>query len=87
MKIIIEPHTLKRALERGATRNEIHEVISGGKLIPAKSDRLGKFKIFTFDKERNGVYYQQKRVEVYHVIENETIITVTVYVFYGKWEE
>ena len=29
----------------------------------------------------------KKRVEVFYIMEDDTIITVTVYVFYGKWEE
>ncbi|MFA4852127.1 MAG: hypothetical protein WC868_12065 [Bacteroidales bacterium] len=87
MKIIIEPHTLGRAHERGANKDEIYEVISDGIVIPAKNNRYGKYKIFTFNHERNSSFYEQKRVEVYYTIENSTIITVTVYVFYGKWEE
>jgi len=36
---------------------------------------------------RLGKYYEQKRVEVIYTVEGETIVTVTVYVFYGRWEE
>jgi hypothetical protein len=35
---------------------------------------------------RLGKFYEQKKVEVFYIIEKDTIITVTVYVFYGKWE-
>jgi len=87
MKIILEPHTLERAHERGASKTEIYEVISDGIAIPAKNNRYGKYKIFSFNKERNGYLYEQKRIEVYYVIEYEKIITVTVYVFFGKWED
>ena len=31
-------------------------------------------------------FYEQKRVEVIYTVEGENIITVTVYVFYGKCE-
>jgi hypothetical protein len=34
-----------------------------------------------------GGITEQKRVEVIYALEEETILTVTVYVFYGKWEE
>jgi len=87
MKIKIEAHTLKRAIERGATKEEIIEVLKNGESIPAKSNRFAKHKVFTFNKERNGKYYKQKRIEVYYIIENVFLITVTVYVYYGKWEE
>ena len=86
MKIQIEPHTLERALERGAYEKEIEEVIETGFVIPAKHGRIGKAKIYEFNQERLGKYYDQKRVEVFYVIEENLIITVTVFVFYGKWE-
>ena len=85
MKIQIEPHTLERALERGANEKEIEEVSETGFVIPAKHGRIGKAKIYEFNQERLGKYYDQKRVEVFYVIEENLIITVTVYVFYGKW--
>jgi hypothetical protein len=86
MKIQIEPHTLERAIERGTNEKEIKEVIEMGFVIPAKHGRIGKAKIYEFNIERHGKYYEQKRVEVFYVIEENLIITVTVYVFYGKWE-
>jgi hypothetical protein len=86
MIIQIDPHTLERAHERGADEDEIYEVLNYGESIPAKYDRQGKSMILDFQRERNGKYYPHKKVEVYYIIENQTIITVTVYVFYGKWE-
>ena len=76
-----------RAHERGATKDEIYKTISDGIVIPAKNNRYGKYKTFNFNQERNNIFYEQKRLEVYYTIENEIIITVTVYVFYGKWED
>ncbi|RLD18727.1 MAG: hypothetical protein DRI36_00680 [Caldiserica bacterium] len=86
VKIYINAHTLKRAKERGATKEEIEEVIKTGFPIKVRYGREGRAKIFNFNKERNGVYYEQKRVEVIFVKEEGSIMTVTVYVFYGKWE-
>jgi hypothetical protein len=54
--------------------------------IPAKHGRIGKTKIYDFKEERHGIYYEQKRVEVFYIVEENVIVTVTVYVFYGKWE-
>jgi hypothetical protein len=87
MKILIDPHTLERAEERGTNKDEIEAVINTGFDIPAKYGRKGKAKIFNFEKKRQRKYYEQKRVEVVYLIEDNTIITVTVYVFYGKWKE
>ena len=87
MKIQIDYHTLKRAEERGTNIEEIKEVIETGFTIPAKFGRIGKAKVYNFKKKRHNRFYPQKRVEVIFIITDNTIITVTVYVFYGKWEE
>lgn len=34
---------------------------------------------------RIGKFYEEKKVDVYYIIEQENIFTVTVYVFYGKF--
>ena len=86
MKIQIEPHTLQRAEERGTNIEEIQIVIEKGTEIPARGNRNAKAKVFSFKKERLGKYYEEKRVEVIYVEEENIIITVTVYVFYGEWK-
>lgn len=85
MKIQIEPHTLQRAIERGASEKEIIDVLESGINILGKLGRLGKSKIFDFNNKRIGKYYEEKKIEVYYIIEQQNIITVTVYVFYGKF--
>ena len=87
MEIQVDQHTLERAEERGSNEEEIKDVINTGFPTPAKYGRMGKAKIYDFNQERHGKYYEQKRVEVVYTIEGDVIITVTVYVFYGKWEE
>jgi mannose-6-phosphate isomerase-like protein (cupin superfamily) len=86
MRIQIDPHTLERSEERGATEEEIKDVIETGLAIPAKYARKGKAKVYEFNKKRFGMHYEQKRVEVFYVMEGDLAVTVTVYVFYGKWE-
>jgi hypothetical protein len=86
MDIRIDRHTLERAKERGTDEDEIRDVISTGGAIPAKHGRAGKAKIYPFKQKRHDRYYDQKRVEVFYTVERDVIITVTVYVFYGKWE-
>ncbi|MBI4745454.1 MAG: DUF4258 domain-containing protein [Deltaproteobacteria bacterium] len=87
MEIQIDPHTLDRAEERGVDESEIKDVIKTGFTIAAKYGRMGKAKVYNFRQKRLDRYYEQKRVEVFYIVEGEKIITVTVYVFYGKWEE
>lgn len=86
MEIQIDPHTLERAEERGTNEAEIKDVIHSGAAIPAKYERIGKAKVYDFKQGRHKKYYEHKRVEVFYLIEGDKIITVTVYVFYGKWE-
>lgn len=86
MKIQIDPHTLERAEERGTNEKEIIEVIGNGFSIPGKYGRMGKAKIYNFKQKRHNKYYEQKKVEVFYVKQGDLIVTVTVYVFYGRWE-
>ena len=87
MKIRIDPHTLERAQERGANSEEIKQVIETGLTLDAKHKRSIKAKVYPFNQLRHGKFYEQKRVEVICTTEGDTLVTVTVYVFYGKWEE
>jgi hypothetical protein len=87
MKFQIDPHTLERAKERGTNEEEIQDVINNGVAISAKRDRLGKAKVYDFKQTRLGKFYEQKRVEVIYTVEQDIAVTVTVYVFFGKWEE
>lgn len=47
---------------------------------------MAKAKVFEFSAKRNGVYHEQKQVEVYYTLEDEAAVIVTANVFYGKWE-
>jgi len=86
VEIRIDPHTLERAEQRGTSEEEIEDVINTGVIIPARHGRIGKAKTYDFRQKRHGQYYEQKRVEVFYTVERDVIVTVTVYVFYGKWE-
>jgi Domain of unknown function (DUF4258) len=86
MEILIEPHTLERAVERGTNAFEVRDVIITGFSIPARYGRIRKGKIYNFQQYWRNRYYEQKRVEVIYTVEDDTIVTVTVYVFYGNWE-
>lgn len=86
MEIKVEPHTLERAEERGTNREEIEDVLESGFEISARGNRRGKAKVYEFKRDRLGKYYEHKRVEVIYAEEAETLITVTVYVYYGEWK-
>ena len=86
MEIKIEPHTVERAEARGTSREEISDVLENAFEIPARGNRKGKARVYDFKRERLGKYYEQKRVEVIYAEEKDTVVTVTVYVFYGEWK-
>lgn len=86
MIIRIENHTLEQAEERGVSRDEIVETLKNGVPFTAKYGRIGKFKVFPFGKVWRGKYKAEKKVEVIYTIEKDSIITVTVYAYYGMWE-
>jgi hypothetical protein len=86
MQIRIGSHTLARAEERGTSKAEIEDVLATGFSIPAKYGKIGKAKVYEFGRLRGGKNYQQKRVEVFYAHEGEEVNTITVYVFYGRWE-
>jgi len=85
VEIQVDPHTLERTEERGTNEEEIKDVINTGFSLPAKYGRMKKAKVYSFNQERHGKYYEQKRVEVVYIIDRGIIVAVTVYVFYGKW--
>lgn len=86
MRIFINQHTKERALERGTNNEEILGVLTSGFSIPAKYGRKGKAKIYDYGRARHDEFYEQKRVEVCYAEEDDDIIVLAVYVFYGKRE-
>jgi hypothetical protein len=67
---------LDRAEERGTNAEEIREVIETGTPVQAERGRLGKAKIYPFNRQRLWKFYEQ----------STNLVAVTVYVFYGQWE-
>jgi hypothetical protein len=71
MEIQSDPHTQERAEERGSSEEEIIDVLITSFSIPGKRGRLGKAKVIDFKQTRGSKYYQEKRVEVFYVIEEK----------------
>ena len=86
MTVEFSHHALLRARERGTTREEIEAVLASGDLALAKQGRSCMRKSFQVDEVRQGNRYSHKTVEVYHVVEGDVIVVLTVYVFFGGWE-
>jgi hypothetical protein len=81
MEIRIHPHAAERAIERGATEQEIQETLSGGEHFPAKHGRSGFRRNFSFDSEWNGKWYASKQIEAY-AVEEDGWLVITVIVKY-----
>ena len=85
-KLIFTNHALERAEERGATIEEILEVLNTAESSLAKKGKYQKEKIFKFGKEWMGKIYEEKKIRVIYTEEEDNIVVITVYVFYGEWK-
>ena len=74
MEILLDPHTLERAKERGTNEEEIIDVIERGFIIPAKYGRIGKAKVYKFKRKRQKKFYEEKRVEVFYIEEEDRLL-------------
>jgi hypothetical protein len=54
-------------------------------VLTPKYGKKGKGLIKDYNADRNGKHYEQKKIEVYSIEGNNVLITITVYVFYGKF--
>ena len=85
MDIKIEPLTLKKATDQGATEEEIDATIRTGKDLNSESGLLGKTRTFPFKAIRDNIFFEQKKLDVYFSVENKLITTLDVEVFYGTF--
>ena len=87
MKIRIDPHTLERAEDRGATEEEIQDVLENGEFISAKRDRLMKAKVYPYGRKRLENFTSKSGLKLSTCWKIAFMVTVTVYVYYGLWED
>jgi len=87
--IKLSAHACERAAHRGAVEQEVAAAIREAAWQPAERGRLEAAKTFRYDAEWNGTWYALKRVRAVFVDEEDGIVVVTVYVYYGQegaWE-
>lgn len=87
MNVIIIEHARERMSERGVTKDEVLTVLEGGEPRDAEGGRRYKEATFEFSGEWQGRRYPQKRIRVIYVQEGDSTVVVTVYAFYGRWEQ
>lgn len=71
MAIKIHPHAKERMQERGTTEEEITKTVEEGEQFPAKFNRTGFRRNFTFEDIWRGKKYKTKQVEAYAVKEGQ----------------
>ena len=72
--------------ERGVSEEEVWQTIDHGKVAVAREQRLGREMVFTDGYVRKKIFYPHKQVSVIFVRENDDIVIVTIFAFYGRWE-
>lgn len=80
--IIFSPHSREQMVLRGASETEVIAAIADGERLQARLGRTALRKNFPFLSEWKGRYYEVKQVMPVVVEEQDTIVVVTVYVFY-----
>lgn len=65
MDVLIDPHTLARAEERGTNAEEIKDVIEAGFIVAAKYGRAGKAKVYEFKQSRLSRYMSKKELKCF----------------------
>ncbi|MCL4477646.1 MAG: DUF4258 domain-containing protein [Deltaproteobacteria bacterium] len=85
MNIKFTKHAKERAIQRGATKQEIENVLLAGIESLAKGNKKSKDMVFEYNREWLGKIYPQKKIKVIYVKERNDIIIITVKVFYGEW--
>jgi hypothetical protein len=77
MEIRFHPHAKERMEERGTTEEEVKAAVEQGEQFPAKFNRTGFRRNFSFDNKWRGKYYKTKQVEAYAVREDTDWVVIT----------
>jgi hypothetical protein len=81
-EIRFSDHAMDQINDRGTSKEEVSTAIRGGEEIPAKRGRKAYRKNFPFESYWKGRYYSIKQVMPIVREEVESIMVITVYVFY-----
>jgi hypothetical protein len=72
--------------QRGVTRKEVQHTLQEGWSAPdAKPGTFGKRKVFSYEAEWQGQFYEEKEVTVYYKVASDNdLILLTVLARYGQ---
>jgi hypothetical protein len=80
--IVFSTHALEQMADRGANASDVEIAMHEGEEIPAKQGRKAFRKNFAFNSQWKGRYYEVKQVVPIVAEEADTLVVITVYVFY-----
>ena len=76
-------HALASMRKRGTTEAEVNETITEASWLPAKAGRFECAKNFPYNNFWNRKFYKTKQVVPVFRQEGDSVIVITVYVFYS----
>lgn len=81
----LHPHLRTRMLQRGVTLEEIeHTLNEGWEAQDAKPGTRGKVRIFPYNREWEGAWFEEKEVSVYYRTMGQALVVLTVKARYGR---
>ena len=80
--VVLHPHAIERAAERGASAEEIADTVLSGERFQARFGRTGFRRNIDFGGMWRGRRYATKQIEAYAVQEADTWLVITVVVKY-----
>ncbi|MEW6231473.1 MAG: hypothetical protein AB1566_04045 [Chloroflexota bacterium] len=81
----LHPHLRARMHQRGIIREEIERTLNDGwEATDAKPGTLGRVKVFPYEAEWEGQFYQEKEVTVYYKVLAEGIVLLSAKARYGQ---
>lgn len=82
MNVTLHPHATERLAERGTTEAEVIATVTGGEQFPAKFERVGFRRNFSYQKKWRDQFYATRQVTVFAVREADGWLVITVIVRY-----
>ena len=80
--VTLSAHARERAAQRGATEEQIAATLATGRWEPADRGRRQASQTFAFDAEWQGRLYRRQQVRVVFAEEPDSLVVVTVFVYY-----
>ncbi len=80
----LHPHLQARMVQRGVTLDEIQQTLDRGwRADDAREGTRGKVFVFSYRKNWEGQWYEEKEVSVYYKMQKGEVILLTVKARYG----